>query len=112
MYVIEDDVTIGHGMGISCHTVENMVLKLAPIYYRKGCTMRSMSHLMPGCTIEPYSILLEASQVLKGETVPIGQIWAGLPAEPIMETTSNHYVDSLTNIPKIPKSDLADKKDN
>jgi carbonic anhydrase/acetyltransferase-like protein (isoleucine patch superfamily) len=109
--MLEDEVTIDRGGIISSHTVENMVLKLAPVYYHKGCTTRSNAVLMPGGTIEPHSILLEESQVLKGETVPSGQVWTGLPAEPIDETTLNQYFSEFSiNVKDTTRTNLRRKK--
>ena len=111
LMVIEDEVTIDRGGIISSHTVENMVLKLAPVYYQKGCTTRSNAVLMPGGTMEPHSILLEESQVLKGESVPSGQVWAGLPAEPINQMQSNHYsTEFVIDVKDKPNSNLVGKK--
>ena len=111
LMMLEDEVTIDRGGIISSHTVENMVLKLAPVYYHKGCTTRSNAVLMPGGAMEPHSVLLEESQVLKGETVPSGQVWAGLPAEPIDETTLNQYSSEfIINVKDTPRSNLGGKK--
>ena len=96
--VLEDEVTIDrHGI-ISSHTVENMVLKLAPVHYQKGASTRAHSCLMPGGTMEQNSTLLEVSQVLKGETVPAGQTWGGLPAESIIDEPVHHYSECMINM--------------
>ena len=112
LMTLEDEVSIGRGGIISSHTVENMVLKLAPVYYHKGCTARSKAFLMPGGAMEPHSTLLEESQVLKGETIPSGQVWGGLPAELIYETTSNQYsLDYKPVVKDTPLLKLGVKKD-
>ena len=97
---IEDEVTIDRGHVISSHTVENMVLKLAPVCYQKGVSTRANSVLMPGGIMEENSTLLEESQVLKGETVPAGQTWAGLPAVPINVEPSKHFSECIINMKK------------
>ena len=104
LMVIEDEVTIDRGGIISSQTVENMVLKLAPVYYHKGVSTRSKSVLMPGGTMEQHSTLMEESQVLKGETVPSGQTWAGLPAEPINDEPARHYSEYIINMTEKLKS--------
>eukprot|EP00549_Striatella_unipunctata_P002691 CAMPEP_0118724878 /NCGR_PEP_ID=MMETSP0800-20121206/32834_1 /TAXON_ID=210618 ORGANISM="Striatella unipunctata, Strain CCMP2910" /NCGR_SAMPLE_ID=MMETSP0800 /ASSEMBLY_ACC=CAM_ASM_000638 /LENGTH=114 /DNA_ID=CAMNT_0006633525 /DNA_START=30 /DNA_END=371 /DNA_ORIENTATION=+ len=50
--------SIGLDCDVNCHTVENM----------EGV-------VMPGGTMEPKSVLLEQSQVLKGETVDANEVW-------------------------------------
>jgi acetyltransferase-like isoleucine patch superfamily enzyme len=75
--------TVGLDCDVTCHTVEMMVIKLAPVIVGPGATIRNGSVLMPGGEMEPCSVLLDQSQVLKGETVPAGEVWAGLPAQPV-----------------------------
>jgi acetyltransferase-like isoleucine patch superfamily enzyme len=77
---VGDRVAIGAGSDTTCHTVENMLLTLAPTRIADDASMLNASFAMPGASIEANSMILENSQVLKGETVPQGEIWAGLPA--------------------------------
>ena len=74
--------SVNEDCDITCHTVENMVLKLAPVKLGNQSTLRSYSVVMPGGTMERSAVLLEQSQVLKGETVTANERWAGLPAQP------------------------------
>jgi len=64
----------------ACHTFENMVLKLAPICVGNRCTIQDHGILMPGASMEDDAVLMPGSNVLKGEVVGSGQIWAGNPA--------------------------------
>lgn len=75
--------TINELVDMTCHTVENMVIKLAPVTIGKGCTVRSGSVVMPGGLMETCSNLLDNSLVLKGEVVSAGCTFAGLPAEQV-----------------------------
>jgi len=77
---IGDNVAIGHKCDTTCHTVENMVIKLAPTHIEQGACLLPGSFAMPGTVLEEEAVLLEHSQVLKGETVPRGEVWAGMPA--------------------------------
>jgi non-ribosomal peptide synthetase-like protein len=83
LLTIGDRSTVGLDCDLTCHTVEQMVIKLAPTVVGAGATIRNGSVLMPGGEMEPWSMLLDQSQVLKGETVPAGEVWAGLPAQPV-----------------------------
>jgi carbonic anhydrase/acetyltransferase-like protein (isoleucine patch superfamily) len=58
-----------------------MVIKLAPVCLGDGCSVLEEGIVMPGARMEPGGVLLEKSQVLKGETLPSGEVWEGLPAE-------------------------------
>jgi amino acid adenylation domain-containing protein len=77
---IGERTCIGGGVDMTCHTVENMVIKLAPVTVGRGCCVRSGSVVMPGGELSTGATLMENSQVLKGETVPPGKTFAGLPA--------------------------------
>lgn len=57
-----------------------MVIKLAPTVLEEGAAVCPHSMLMPGCVLGRGAMLLDNSQVLKGEAVPPGERWAGLPA--------------------------------
>jgi len=77
---IGDGVAIGMFCDTTCHTVENMVIKLAPVRIHSGACLCPFSFAMPGSVVEENAVLLEHTQVLKGETVPEGEVWAGIPA--------------------------------
>jgi len=79
---IGNGASIGLDCDVNCHTVENMVIKLVPVTILDQASVRTSGVVMPGGTMEPKSVLLEQSQVLKGETVDANEVWSGLPAEP------------------------------
>lgn len=89
MFEAGDYVCIGEDCDHTCHTVERMVLKVAPVKYASYATVCAKSVVMPGGTVEKGALLLERSQVLKGETVPENECWKGLPAE----KTNEHQYD-------------------
>jgi acetyltransferase-like isoleucine patch superfamily enzyme len=80
---IGDHVHIADDCDNTCHTVENMVLKTVPVRLGNGSAMQRHSFVMPGAELSEGAILLEESQVLKGDIVPPHEIWAGNPAEPL-----------------------------
>ena len=80
LLALGDGVAIGWDCDTTCHTVENMVIKLAPTIAEDGAAVLPHSMLMPGCVLGAGATLLENSQVLKGEHVPAREVWAGLPA--------------------------------
>jgi acetyltransferase-like isoleucine patch superfamily enzyme len=77
---VGDNVAIGTGCDTTGHTVENMVIKLSATKIASGASMLPASFAMPGCSVGENSVLLEHTQVLKGETVPADEVWAGMPA--------------------------------
>ncbi len=80
MTFVGDETCLNYKSYLSMHTVENMVLKLEPCIVGKNCNVGALSTLMPGAKMEDGSNLLSMTLVLKGETVPQGEEWAGLPA--------------------------------
>jgi acetyltransferase-like isoleucine patch superfamily enzyme len=83
LLTVGDYCSIGHGSDNTCHTVENMVIKLAPVKLEDYASILDSGICMPGGVMKKGSLLLERSQVLKGETVPAQEVWEGLPAERI-----------------------------
>eukprot|EP00425_Heterocapsa_triquetra_P036026 CAMPEP_0195079106 /NCGR_PEP_ID=MMETSP0448-20130528/21115_1 /TAXON_ID=66468 /ORGANISM="Heterocapsa triquestra, Strain CCMP 448" /LENGTH=1754 /DNA_ID=CAMNT_0040111911 /DNA_START=38 /DNA_END=5302 /DNA_ORIENTATION=+ len=84
-----DLLHVGNGAAINddcdatAHTVERMVLKMAPVILEDNSAILPGSVVMPGGRMEQGALLLERSQVLKGDTVRAGEIWAGQPAQRI-----------------------------
>ncbi|KAJ1452942.1 hypothetical protein M885DRAFT_297177 [Pelagophyceae sp. CCMP2097] len=80
LVTIRDGASTGEGCDLTAHTVENMVVKFAPVTIGAGCAMHAGALVMPGGSMEAASTLLLGSMVLKGETVGAGEVWSGLPA--------------------------------
>eukprot|EP00929_Paragymnodinium_shiwhaense_P124110 TRINITY_DN9903_c0_g1_i7.p1 TRINITY_DN9903_c0_g1~~TRINITY_DN9903_c0_g1_i7.p1 ORF type:complete len:1824 (+),score=356.55 TRINITY_DN9903_c0_g1_i7:65-5536(+) len=78
---IGDNVCIGPDCDVTAHTVENMVMKMEVVKFGEGSSILGGSVVMPGGQMEPWSTLIEHSQVLKGEVVPQGEFFGGLPAK-------------------------------
>ncbi|KAH8070924.1 hypothetical protein JL721_4842 [Aureococcus anophagefferens] len=84
-----DLLTVGPGASVgrlcdaTCHTVENMVIKLAPVKIGARADVRSRAVVMPGGTLSDGATLLQNSLTLKGELAPPKTVWAGLPAEAV-----------------------------
>jgi len=76
-----DEACIGPDCDVTAHTVENMVMKMEHVVFERGSSCMGGSVVMPGGQMEPWSTLIEHSQVLKGETVPDGCFFGGLPAK-------------------------------
>ncbi|KAH8063265.1 hypothetical protein JL722_2429 [Aureococcus anophagefferens] len=71
-----DLLTVGPGASVgrlcdaTCHTVENMVIKLAPVKIGARADVRSRAVVMPGGTLSDGATLLQNSLTLKGELAP------------------------------------------
>merc|ERR1719291_494425 len=64
---VGDCVSVGLDCDLTCHTVENMVLKVVPVRLGSYSTMQRHSFVMPGAELGEGAVLFEESQVLKGE---------------------------------------------
>merc|ERR1712151_1079190 len=71
----------GPDCDVTAHTVENMVMKMEHVRFEEGANCMTGSVVMPGGQMEPWTTLVEHSQVLKGEVVPQGCAFGGLPAK-------------------------------
>jgi acetyltransferase-like isoleucine patch superfamily enzyme len=89
IFELGDCSTVGRYVSHQCHTVERMVIKLAPFIVGRGCTLRNNSVVMPGTSLEDNSTLLEKSQILKGLTINEGHTWAGLPGARVHTASEN-----------------------
>nr|AYF56487.1 nonribosomal peptide synthetase 11147 [Ostreopsis cf. ovata] len=78
---IGDEVCIGPDCDVTCHTVENMVMRMQMVRFERGSSCLAGAVAMPGAMLEQGATLIEHSQVLKGETVPQGSYFGGLPAK-------------------------------
>eukprot|EP00930_Biecheleria_cincta_P034322 TRINITY_DN23734_c0_g1_i1.p1 TRINITY_DN23734_c0_g1~~TRINITY_DN23734_c0_g1_i1.p1 ORF type:complete len:1701 (+),score=258.19 TRINITY_DN23734_c0_g1_i1:23-5104(+) len=76
-----DNVCIGPDCDVTAHTVENMVMKMDEVRFERGSSCLTGSVVMPGGVMEAGSTLIDHSQVLKGDTVPEGTCFGGLPAK-------------------------------
>jgi len=99
---IGDDVCIGPGCDVTAHTVENMVMKLEQVKFDEGSSCMSGSVVMPGGQMEPWSTLIEHSQVLKGEVVPQNSFFGGLPARMLRNYTLVAPAGSDQDTPRQP----------
>jgi acetyltransferase-like isoleucine patch superfamily enzyme len=76
-----DGAAINDDCDATAHTVERMVLKMAPVKVEANASIFPGSVVMPGGLMEKGSLLLERSQVLKGDVVRAREVWAGQPAK-------------------------------
>jgi len=81
---VGDGAAINDDCDATAHTVERMVLKMAPVRIEPSSAMLPGSVVMPGGLLEKGALLLERSQVLKGDVVRAGEVWAGQPAQKIV----------------------------
>merc|ERR1719353_1939021 len=84
MFSAGDYACIGEDCDNTCHTVERMVLKVADVRIGDYAAMCAKSVVMPGGELQTGALLLDESQVLKGDAVPENECWSGQPAEKVL----------------------------
>jgi hypothetical protein len=80
MVTIGDDVTLGAGCVVQCHSQEDYAFKSADIRIGSGCTVGIAAMVHYGTTMQDGAVLAPDSFLMKGEEMPEGSRWGGNPA--------------------------------
>jgi acetyltransferase-like isoleucine patch superfamily enzyme len=84
---IGDGTVIDEMTFIQAHTVEQRCLKFHDVVVGSGVTIGCGSCVLPGCCIGDGAALGDVSLLMKGETMPPGAMWKGVPAVPCLGAT-------------------------
>jgi non-ribosomal peptide synthetase-like protein len=79
LVTIGDDVTLGAGSFIQCHTQEDYAFKCDSIRIGSGCTVGVAVMVHYGTTMEDGSSLAPDTFLMKGSEVPANEYWGGNP---------------------------------
>jgi non-ribosomal peptide synthetase-like protein len=77
---IGDDVALNTDCTIQTHLFEDRVMKMAPIKIGDRCSVGGMSLVLYATRMENGSTLGDLSLLMKGEVLPPGSRWQGIPA--------------------------------
>jgi non-ribosomal peptide synthetase-like protein len=78
---VGDDVAIGDGVSLQTHLFEDRVMKMAYVIIRDRASIGSKSVVLYDSIVEEDVHLAALSLVMKGETLPAGTSWCGIPAQ-------------------------------
>jgi non-ribosomal peptide synthetase-like protein len=78
---VGDDVAIGDGVSLQTHLFEDRVMKMAYVIIRDRASIGSKSVVLYDSIVEEDVNLAALSLVMKGETLPAGTSWCGIPAQ-------------------------------
>jgi non-ribosomal peptide synthetase-like protein len=78
---VGDDVAIGDGVSLQTHLFEDRVMKMAYVVVRDRASIGSKSVVLYDSVVEEDVTLGALSLVMKGETLPAGTSWCGIPAQ-------------------------------
>ena len=90
---IEDKVVVGGRSIINGHLVEKGQIILARVHLKKGCLIGSGTTIQPGVTIGEGSVIATNGLVGKWKNIPPGEVWAGLPAKCIKNSSSRNDIE-------------------
>jgi acetyltransferase-like isoleucine patch superfamily enzyme len=83
MITIEDEVVIGGSVHLFAHYGGGGHLTIAPVRIGRGATVGQKATVMGDVEIGEHAVILPHSVLLPGSRVGAGEIWGGVPAQPI-----------------------------
>jgi non-ribosomal peptide synthetase-like protein len=96
LVTIGDNVSLNAGATIQTHLFEDRIMKMAHLKIGNNCTVGDMAVVLFGTTMEQGSSLASLSLLMKGETLPAGTAWQGIPAQP---ASLNPHLPTTLDIP-------------
>ena len=90
MVEIGDQSIIGSKVLITAHIAEKDNLILAPVKIGEKCLIGVGSQINPGCEIGDGAVIASRAVLPKYTKVPPGEIWGGIPAKLIQNSTDNN----------------------
>jgi non-ribosomal peptide synthetase-like protein len=77
---IGDEAALNADCTIQTHLFEDRVMKMGAVRVGPRCKIGTGTLVLYGATMESGAVLGELSLLMKGETLPAGTCWAGIPA--------------------------------
>lgn len=91
---IGDEAEVNADATLQTHLFEDRVMKMSRVDIGDCCTVGSASLVLYDTRMEPGAQLNDLSLLMKGETLPAGTSWEGIPARlqaPSIESSSVNY---------------------
>jgi non-ribosomal peptide synthetase-like protein len=79
---IGDDAALNKDCTIQTHLFEDRVMKMSHVRIAERCSVGGLSLVLYDTQMEPGASLGDLSLLMKGETLPAGTRWEGIPARP------------------------------
>jgi len=83
LVTLGDDVSVGTNASLQTHLFEDRVMKMDHVIIRDRASVGDKSVVLYGSTIEHDATLADLSLVMKGEVLPAGTAWSGIPAQKV-----------------------------
>ena len=75
-----DDAAVGGLTSLQTHLFEDRVMKMSTVTVGPGCTVGPRAVVLYDAELEAGAELDALSLVMKGESLPAGSSWRGIPA--------------------------------
>ncbi|WP_197058496.1 Pls/PosA family non-ribosomal peptide synthetase [Modestobacter caceresii] len=83
LVTLGDDVSVGTNASLQTHLFEDRVMKMDHVVIRDRASVGDKSVVLYGSIIEADATLADLSLVMKGEVLPAGTAWSGIPAQKV-----------------------------
>ena len=80
---VGDDVSVGAGASLQTHLFEDRVMKMGYVSLRDRASVGAKSVVLYDSAVEQDATLAAQSLVMKGEVLPAGTTWRGIPAQKV-----------------------------
>jgi len=81
LVTIDDHATVGRGVSLQTHLFEDRVMKMSTVHIGAGATVGDRAIVLYDAVVGRQAVLNALSLVMKGEELPPGTRWRGIPAE-------------------------------
>jgi non-ribosomal peptide synthetase-like protein len=99
---IEDHASLNLGSTIQTHLFEDRVFKADTLRIGRGCSVGNMAVVLYDTRMHAGSKLCALSVLMKGETLPTGSVWSGIPCEQVdMRARPTAFVPKPPPIPLV-----------
>jgi non-ribosomal peptide synthetase-like protein len=78
---IDDDAIVGRGVSLQTHLFEDRVMKMSTVEIGRCATIGDRAIVLYDTVVGPSAALSALSLLMKGEHLPAGTRWRGIPAE-------------------------------
>ncbi|WP_020658973.1 Pls/PosA family non-ribosomal peptide synthetase [Amycolatopsis benzoatilytica] len=85
-----DDVCVGPSTSLQTHLFEDRVMKMSTVDIREGASVGARSVVLYDSTVGKQTVVDAMSLVMKGEQLPAGTGWRGIPARGISRLPGTH----------------------
>jgi non-ribosomal peptide synthetase-like protein len=85
---VGDDVSVGSGASLQTHLFEDRVMKMGYVSLRDRVSIGDKSVVLYDSVVEEDTTLAALSLVMKGEVLPAGTTWRGIPAQKVGRATA------------------------